>query len=303
MNDDRIEPTLDSLDDNDKKKDKDETPSLDISLDEKNNKNIDDFSLEYDALKASDDEQEDVSVKIIPDRGTPRNDENEHKTGSKDSDLFDNEIEPVIEKKDPDPFDDNAAPIIGNKSSSPFNQEINDRENYSGTKQHRTSSFSPITGRIDRFHASLLLIASSLLCMLLITYFDAIVYFVLNNTSGAVNNNGYQIENPLIYIGIGAGLWLFSLLIIAMGRLRDIGRSPLFAILLYAPPLTFWIIYLSVLPGTPDSNKYGPANTGYGIKTWIMAGLVIGLLPFLIYINWENASNYLEGIVLRFHQQ
>jgi len=139
--------------------------------------------------------------------------------------------------------------------------------------------------------------------MLLITYFDAIVYFVLNNTSGAVNDNGYQIENPLVYIGIGAGLWLFSLLIIAMGRLRDVGRSPLFAILLYAPPLTFWIIYLSVLPGTPDNNKYGPANAGYGIKTWIMAGLVLGLLPFLIYINWENASNYLEGIVLRFHQQ
>ena len=160
--------------------------------------------------------------------------------------------------------------------------------------------FSLFTGRIDRLQASMIVVASSIISLLLILFMDDIFYFVLNNTTGTVSKDAYQ-TNPLVYIGIGASFWLVSLLIVAMGRLRDRGFSPALAIFLFVPPITFIIIYLMVLPGSPDRNRYGLPSGAYGPVTWVMAGLSLGALPILIYMNWGNLADYLIEIVKRFN--
>ncbi len=174
--------------------------------------------------------------------------------------------------------------------------------NNSISKNTHAAPFSLLSGRIDRFHASILAVGASLGCLLMLVYFDAIVYFILSNTSGTTVSDGYQTD-PMIYIGISSGVLLVSYLIITMGRLRDIGRSPSFGIILFLFPLTFAIIFMIILPGTPESNKYGPVSSSYGIKTWLLAGLVLGLLPLLIYINLPSIGEYLSEIVKRFNPE
>ncbi len=275
MNDDRIEPTFGSID-----TDENKSSSAETSIDNKEPE----LTLDDDIFKVPSDDNdtfkvpsddgikqdnkstkpEDLSIKITPDRG---------KRPSIDEELA-----------KPDLFDTSL------------------RTEKPAYKGHESTSFSLFTGRIDRFHASVILVGSSLLSLLLLVYFDAIFYFFIDSTSGTVVENAYQTD-PLIYIGISAGLWLISLLIIAMGRLRDIGYSPLFSIFLYAPPLSFIIIFLAILPGTPQSNKYGPAAGAYGLKTWLLAGLFLGLLPLLAYMNWPSFGEYLGEIVKRFNSE
>ena len=165
-----------------------------------------------------------------------------------------------------------------------------------------STEFSLFTGRIDRFHASIILVAGSLLGLFFIIYLEAILSTLISITGGTVVENGYQTD-PAIYIGIGATVWLLSLLIIAMGRLRDIGKSPLFSIFLFVPPLSFIIIWAAMLPGSAETNRFGPPPGAYGLKTWLFAGMILGLLPLLVYMNLDSVAGYLEEIVRRFNPE
>jgi len=307
MNDDRIEPTLGSIDTDDEK-----TPSLDTSMDKKEHE----LSLDDDIFKvpSDDDKQEYIKIDTKIDTKIDDNIEDIQNDTIDSAKIEDSaKIDTRNESEDFSVKEELSIKMVADRGRHSIDEELakpdifdsslqNDKPAY---KDYNAAPFSLFTGRIDRFHATVILVGASLLSLLLLAYSDAILYFVLSNTTGAVEEYKYQAD-PLIYIGISVSFLLISLLIIAMGRLRDIGWSPLFSIFLFGFPLiipALIIIFMTTLPGTPKSNKYGAVGGSYGLKTWLLAGLFLGLLPLLIYMNSMNIGDHLGEIVKRFNSE
>lgn len=211
-----------------------------------------------------DEDSEQVSVKIYPERGRYQ------------------------EKPPKDKADDITIgePATGNRYNS-----------WRNTYSRDYSAFLSVVGRLDRFRACIGIFAATFLALLFISAMDKFVKLVLlmfNQT--AVTDNGFQIK-PIYYIVIGITFWLISLLIIAMGRLRDINKSPWLSIVLLIPGLNLLIVAYCVLPGTKSDNRYGPTPQHYGILTYLSAITFLGLVPVLILTNINDIFQYYNNIV------
>jgi uncharacterized membrane protein YhaH (DUF805 family) len=94
-----------------------------------------------------------------------------------------------------------------------------------------------------------------------------LLFAYMTSSSGSKHSNGpagsalvylFRESGPIL-IAIIALLTMVAVLFFAtLGRLRDINASPLWAFLFFIPVLVFpLMIFLSVVPGTKGSNKYG----------------------------------------------
>ncbi len=202
-------------------------------------------------------DNEDTSIKIYPERGR---------------------------YQDKNPHLDKSPEVYGSDSW---------RESYT----HSYSAFLSLVGRLDRFRSAIVFFAATFLSILFISATDKFVWLILNLfNSDAVTDNGFQL-NPLVYIVIGVSVWLIALLLIAMGRLRDIGKSPWLALLLFLPPLSMLVIAYCVLPGNKSANRYGPPPKPYTLVTYLAGLLFLVVVPLVVYLNINSIIDYYFNIV------
>lgn len=173
------------------------------------------------------------------------------------------------------------------KSFSPF--EFISSQHASFRKHAvNTSSWFSLRGRIDRLRAAIMLLMISYLSIAIIAFSDPFLKSIAGIFNSEVNSPKQFLFNPVIYIAAGIGLWLLSLLIIAMKRLRDADLNPLLGLLLYIPPLSIVTLYYCTLPSSPDDNKYGAKPASHSVLTWVGFAIFVILIP-LIIINYADS--------------
>ncbi len=76
--------------------------------------------------------------------------------------------------------------------------------------------------------------------------------------------SGFPTEPDLYFLLLaGVGLWMEVALV--MKRLHDRGLSGLFALLLLLPLVNIGVIlFVGLMPGEPDANRFGPHTDGRG---------------------------------------
>lgn len=150
-----------------------------------------------------------------------------------------------------------------------------------------TFSFS---GRLDRLRASLFLLAGTYLSLALTVYSDPV--FRLLKTKVKIGESAVYPVHPAVYLGIGATVWLFTLLYVASRRLRDTNFSPWLSILILVPPLNFLVIAICSLPTKNANNRFGPANRRYSILTWVAVVAIFVLVPAILVLARFNLIEY-----------
>lgn len=197
-------------------------------------------------------------------------------------------------KKQEPSIDDISMQLDSSSKASPFEFKSSKHSSIDRQQKHAvdTQSWFSITGRIDRLRAGILLLMVSYLSVALIAFTDPFLKSIAGIFASSSASAKEFMFDPIIYISTGIGFWLLALLVIAMKRLRDANYNPLLGLLLFLPPISFLTLYYCMLPGTPNSNKYGAEPASYSYLTWIGFAVSVILIPILIYYYADAFTEY-----------
>ena len=189
--------------------------------------------------------------------------------------------------------DDEPAPMVADTRKESY-----DRKPASAVVLNQPSVLSPF-GRLDRLRASIFVAAATTISFLLIVGLDPMLSWLFGVMGvETTQKDGYQID-PIIYMALGLSFFILSVLLVAIKRLRDANFSPFLSILLFLPLIQLITIYLCVLPGTGDNNRYGPSPRAWGIGTYLSGAVfLIGVpLAIVLFVNMETVWAFLWDLV------
>lgn len=87
--------------------------------------------------------------------------------------------------------------------------------------------------------------------------------------------------------------------LVSVRRLRDLGRSPAWVLVLFVPFVgLLFQLWLLLWPGDANANRYGPPPPPAGPRHKLVAGLVLaGLLALFAAIYWMGPEAFVIGLL------
>jgi len=217
---------------------------------------------------------------------------------SKPKKIFDNIKSNFVSKRQKEPEPKSEAEQLNSQYEYRSNQQTENKHNQytqhfrSNNHSSRLNTWLGFSSRLDRVRAATLLLASAYLAAAIISFADPSIKWIMGIFGSAGANSNDFALNPVSYFIISLVVWLSSVLLITIRRLKDVNRSPFLCLLLFLPPISLLVINYCTKPSYQDHCQYGPEPEPYSYKDWIVVALFAILIPLFIITYLEVFKSY-----------